>query len=226
MMFDLQSGPCTYRTFLLRGYFASRQGVNKALKKLHQQGLIEPVGTVNFWGEGGNCIVWAAVGSQRWKSNQQKHDVIAFWVVVHLNLTFSMGEEVDQWIRPDAEVWNEDHTVHLWIEVDTGASAYRRIADERLPLYDDQDDPVLWVSCGLWRASDETRKRGLIELAEGRPHHWFVTLDDLIGYSEYAVVENCDGVTQTVSDLLTHVEPVTPKEPLKDAEKPEVSEAQ
>lgn len=168
-------------------------------------GLAEVIGEERFEGHGGWSYVYAAKGGPRWKKNQLKHDCLAFRVIVRLGLTFLNGDEVDADREPDFELFG-DAGVRLFAEVDTGATPYWRLLEDRLPKYL-PDDVVLWVSCGLWSTKDETRLKGLLGIAAGRPNHWFSTLHDVLKSGLQADVINCDGETKALTDLLTGLLP-------------------
>jgi len=190
--------------------YGTRQGANKMLRRMVELGEAEVIGQVSFKGAGGTCLVYAAADGPSWKRNQLKHDVIAHRVIVKLRLPFLNGEDVDQALLPDFVLLTKKKAKQRRVngEVDTGASPYKRIEEERLPKYDGCPDPVLWVSCGLWSTGDTTRRDAIAKRAKGRPNHWVVTLADILEHKLAVKVVNCDGVTKTLGRLFT--DPVLP----------------
>jgi hypothetical protein len=235
MALRLENGPCVWFTF--DDLFTTRQGANKALRKLVEERIAEVVGTVNFHGEGGNCFVYTANGVRNYKRNQIKHDVIEMLVITRLGLEYLRGDDVDEDRLQDfilfsqpkkieesdkeeskqedesEESEQEEKTVaplRLHGEIDSGASTYERIETERFPKYDGCEEPTLWVSCGLWNTNDKTRLKGLKDRSGGRTRFWFVTLQQLLDEGLDAVLVNCEDEEKTVSDLLTDPEPPSP----------------
>lgn len=197
---------CCWLTF--GDLFGSRQAANKALKREVGRGFAEVVGSVNLHGDGGNCLVYAGPDAF-YRRNQLRHDVLSGRVMFRLGLPFLLGPDVCQKRLPDFEAY-ADGGVRLYVELDSGASPYGRIADERYPKYDDCSDPVVWVSCGLWGTDDKTRMAGLLARAGGRKGMWFTTFRDVMAAGLRATAMNCDGDVRTVTRLATGLDLASP----------------
>jgi hypothetical protein len=195
--------PCVWWHFL--DMYSTRQGANKALRKLLVAGIAQVIGLVNFHGEGGDCYVYAArETAKRWKRSQLKHDVIVTTVILALGLEYLRNTDVDADLLADFELYGNGKKING--EVDSGACTYSRIKKERFTKHAQHSEPTLWVSCGLWSTSDMARREGLRERADGLPHMWFTTLGEIENNALNARIINCDDVEKRVSDLLTDPE--------------------
>lgn len=207
MTHRLQSGPCVWRAF--EDLIGTRQGIHKALRKMNAAGLAEVIGEVNFHGEGGNAFVWAAPG-RRHQRTQLKHDCIGMLAIVALGLPFLRGNEVDADLLPDFELFQGGRKLNG--EIDSGASNYGRVIEERYPKYEGCSDPTLWISCGLYSTNDLTRMEGLRVRAKNLPDFWFSTLAAVRKSGLETFVVNVEGSHKRIHDLLTDREPSSTEE--------------
>ncbi|MFL5330505.1 MAG: hypothetical protein ACJ8C4_16500 [Gemmataceae bacterium] len=103
--------------------------------------------------------------------------------------------------RPDLRL--VDHQIDF--EIDTGSMGYRDIETDRFSAYELSPDWVVWVCCGGFGSSAQTRLRGLRSLAFSTIDHCavFCTLPDLKQKAWDCPVVTCFDNEATLRDLLT-----------------------
>lgn len=173
------------------------------LRRLEEKDASEVIGKIALKGEGMVSHVWAAPDGPTWPERQLMHDVIAGWVIVKLNYWFLNGEHVDRFRLPDFELYDEHGNRLAFGEIDTGSTKYAKVRTDRFEkAYAKCEETVLWITVGLWSASDTTRRDGLMELTD-QPNHWFVTLQDVLDYGRNALVVNCLAEQKPLTQVLT-----------------------
>jgi hypothetical protein len=207
----LKRNPCCW--FHFTDMYSTRQSANKALRRLVDQGVAEVIGQIPTRGEGDLCLVYAAVGSPRWRTQQLRHDVIGTTLILHLGLPYKRGNDVNPALEPDFETYGGRKV--NW-EIHTGLTAtYARVKEERFPLYADCADPTIWITCGLWNTKQTTQSERLRTLAVGMPNMWFAALSDLRKNGLATPLLNCNDDVRLVQELClkpTTLESSSPEE--------------
>jgi hypothetical protein len=199
--FHQVEGPLTWEAFRR---LASRAAIHRHLRRLHEEGLIEPVDRLSVKGQGKAAIVWAPAG-YRPRRNQTDHDVKENLVKLAIGLPTRQGTAVDPTLDPDWE-WILSNDDVIYGELDTGSMSYRELVEERFKKYETAENVVVWISCGIWGTRDLTRLAGMRERAGSITRvAWFTTFGDVLERGRDAVLMNHEGKVLTFQEMVDAV---------------------